>query len=207
MAIQGVMSGARREGESDALYTWARRLERHRARVFARRPWLSRAAVAVVLRGAPAGVELLLVQRANRRGDRWSGHLAFPGGLEQSGDPDSVSTAVRETLEEAGLDLRVAARPLGPLSELVTARHGSLAPLVVAPWVFALVADPGLLLGSELSAAHWVSLEELRSRRNARSKLGRASGWFSKSQGEPVGRSVLWGLTLAFVDDLVRLGE
>ena len=62
-----------------------------------------RAAVAVVL--APDPDSVLLIRRADREGDRWSGHLAFPGGRWSPGDAGLVDTARRETLEEVGLDL------------------------------------------------------------------------------------------------------
>lgn len=172
-------------------------------RRFSRRSWLSRAAVALVLRETAGGVELLLGRRAQAPGDRWSGHLAFPGGLEQPGDADARATAARESLEEAGLDLGRQARYLGALSQLITARHGSVAPLVVAPQVFALVEPVEPVLGPELVSATWVSLDALRRLRAARSRLGRALGWFSPAHGERLGETSLWGLTLAFVDELV----
>lgn len=176
-----------------------------RPREFARRTWLARAAVAVVLRETAGGVELLLVRRAHAPGDRWSGHLAFPGGLEQPGDADAPATAARETLEEAGLDLGQHARRIGALSQLLTARHGSVAPLVVAPVVFALTDAVEPVLGSELTSSSWVAVDALRRSRAARSRLGRACGWFSPAYGERLGETPLWGLTLAFVDELVAL--
>ncbi len=41
---------------------------------------LTRAAVAAILRPAPAGPELLFIHRAEDPRDPWSGHMAFPGG-------------------------------------------------------------------------------------------------------------------------------
>ena len=199
------MPVARREERGEALYTWAVRLGRYRPRTFAHRSWLRRAAVAVVLRDGPDGVEVLLAERAVAAGDRWSGHVAFPGGLAARGDVDALATAVRETQEETGLDLAVAARPIGALSELVTASHRSLAPLVVAPRVFALVGPADLSLGAELTRAHWVGLAGIARARRPRSRLGRSLGWFSPRGGVPVAGAVLWGLTLAFLDELVAL--
>jgi len=46
---------------------------------------------------------LLLIRRANR-GDRWSNHLAFPGGHIDPADAGPLRTALRETHEELGLD-------------------------------------------------------------------------------------------------------
>ena len=55
-----------------------------------------------VRRGDP---ELLFIRRASRVGDRWTGHVAFPGGKMESVDQDDRATSMRETLEEIGLDL------------------------------------------------------------------------------------------------------
>jgi len=50
--------------------------------------------------------ELLLIRRAKRQGDPWSGHIGFPGGrLEQSDQGNPFQTAIRETREEIGVCL------------------------------------------------------------------------------------------------------
>jgi 8-oxo-dGTP pyrophosphatase MutT (NUDIX family) len=49
--------------------------------------------------------EVLFIKRASRVGDRWTGHVALPGGKRDPEDADDVATAVRETWEETGLDL------------------------------------------------------------------------------------------------------
>lgn len=49
--------------------------------------------------------EILFIKRAGRVGDRWSGHVAFPGGRRDPPDVDDRATAIRETREEVGLDL------------------------------------------------------------------------------------------------------
>ena len=51
--------------------------------------------------------EILFIKRAARKGDRWTSHIAFPGGKRESDDVDDLSTSVRETKEEVGLDLDV----------------------------------------------------------------------------------------------------
>src|SRR5258706_13265424 len=79
-----------------------------------------RAAVALVLSpslaDAPA-LSLLLVRRAERDGDPWSGHMALPGGHAHPSDVDLLHTARRETLEEVGIDL-TDAELLGRLDEV-----------------------------------------------------------------------------------------
>ena len=55
------------------------------------------AAVALLL--TPDPDRLLLIRRAEREGDPWSGHLALPGGRRDESDTDLLATALRETFE------------------------------------------------------------------------------------------------------------
>jgi 8-oxo-dGTP pyrophosphatase MutT (NUDIX family) len=49
--------------------------------------------------------EILYIKRATRASDRWSNHIAFPGGRQEPGDESSLYTSLRETWEEVGIDL------------------------------------------------------------------------------------------------------
>jgi 8-oxo-dGTP pyrophosphatase MutT (NUDIX family) len=50
--------------------------------------------------------EVLFIKRAARAGDRWTSHVALPGGKrDERLDADDCATAVRETWEEVGLVL------------------------------------------------------------------------------------------------------
>ena len=55
-----------------------------------------------VQQGVP---EVLFIKRAARRGDRWTNHIALPGGKRESGDLSDRATSMRETSEEVGLEL------------------------------------------------------------------------------------------------------
>ena len=50
---------------------------------------------------------MLFIKRAVRKGDRWTGHVAFSGGKMEADDLNDCSTSVRETKEEIGLDLDI----------------------------------------------------------------------------------------------------
>ena len=49
--------------------------------------------------------EILFIKRATRVGDKWNGHVALPGGKRDPEDDDDAVTAMREALEEVGIDL------------------------------------------------------------------------------------------------------
>jgi 8-oxo-dGTP pyrophosphatase MutT (NUDIX family) len=121
---------------------------------------LMEAAVAVVVRAA-SDVEILLIKRAEHVHDPWSGHMAFPGGRRHDSDRDLLETALRETEEETGVELRRSGELLGPLDEVEPRTH-RLPPLVIAPYVLAV--PPGGELRpdpAEVEAALWVPVAEL----------------------------------------------
>src|SRR5262245_40561566 len=119
------------------------------------------AAVSVLLRDGDDGLETLFIHRAVRAGDRWSGQIAFPGGRREPTDPDLLTTAIRETREEVGVDLAHAER-LGVLDDLHP-RTPVLPPVVVRPFVFALTERPTIGASPEVQSAFWVSFHALQS--------------------------------------------
>jgi 8-oxo-dGTP pyrophosphatase MutT (NUDIX family) len=139
---------------ADALATRAREEPAHDA-------GLPRAAVAVLLRPGAEGLELLLIRRAEREGDPWSGHVALPGGREQAEDASPAHTAARETHEEVGIDVRAGGRLLGALQP-VWPQSARAPGIVVRPFVFAVPANAEAVPNEEVDAAVWIPLRELR---------------------------------------------
>lgn len=121
-----------------------------------------RAAVALVFRdGAQGGLELLFIRRAEHERDPWSGHMGFPGGRREPGDPDLEATAVRETLEETSLDLAGDGEWLGALDEVKALARGRPVDLVIAPFVFQLRRRLDGAASHEVVSLHWLPLERL----------------------------------------------
>lgn len=119
-----------------------------------------RAAIALVLAsnaGPRSPLSLLMVRRAEREGDPWSGHMALPGGHAQSEDASLAGTARRETREEVGIDLG-GAELLGRLDDVSPLRSSDL---VVSPFVFWTGDPPALRLSPEIAEALWIPLEML----------------------------------------------
>ncbi|HEY4157851.1 MAG TPA: CoA pyrophosphatase [Polyangiaceae bacterium] len=115
------------------------------------------AAVSVVIHEADAALSILLIERAQRATDPWSGHMALPGGHYEPHDVDLRATAERETREEVGLDLTLVDL-LGSLPERPPAHTTELS---IQPFVYWLFTRPELRLNHEVSAAIWVPLAPL----------------------------------------------
>lgn len=169
-------------------------------------PAVRKAAVAAVLREAPAGVELLFIRRAEHPRDPWSGQMGLPGGRVDPGDASPLAAALRETREEIGLDLESGGRPLGRLSEVRTHLPLGSVPHSVVPFAFAVDGEPVLRPNHEVQETLWVPLSFLADRRNRSSFT-----WVRKGLPLPMpcityrGR-VVWGLTLRIVDELLEVG-
>lgn len=145
-------------------------LVRHLARALVERPGREipvregarAAAVLLVLRARADGEpELLMIKRADAEGDPWSGHIACPGGRAEPADADLAATAVRETLEETGVDVARDGRVLGHLDDL-SPLNPHLPPLVIRPYVALVRSDVRIVGSAEVAAAFWVPLETLR---------------------------------------------
>lgn len=162
--------------------------------------WMRMAAVAVIFREAPAGLELLFVRRRVRPGRRWSGDVAFPGGLAERHETPEA-TARREAREEVGLDLGAC---LGRLSAQLTLEPRRARPMRVVPVVFVVEGDPPLACEPrEIAQAFWVPWSSIA---RARTR------WIRRSVGPlpllapslPVAGHPLWGLTLQMTRELRR---
>lgn len=162
------------------------------------------AAVSLVLCDEGAGPSLLFIERTERDQDPWSGHLGFPGGRVEAEDRGVREAALRETLEETGLDL-AGAEDLGRLDDLL----GAYVPVVVSCFVFGLRRRPTLNLNpEEVTGAFWFSLEGLLDPRLGRNKVFRFRG---KESTHPAiqlledGRPYLWGITYRLVSRFLEI--
>ena len=159
------------------------------------------AAIALILVDLGSSLDFLLIERATREGDPWSGHMALPGGHREATDADLAATAERETLEEVGLDLRAQGEFLGRLSDCMPIRG---VPIAVRPYVYLLPARPTLLLSAEVRRALWVPVAPLLD--------GARQATYTLSRGDErlelpawdIDGSLVWGLTYRVLDEFFR---
>lgn len=160
------------------------------------------ASVAVVIREANDREEVLLIRRADREGDAWSGQVALPGGMVSSADKTFEETARREAKEELGADLSAPGAFLGYLRE----RRTHARDIVVVPSVFRLVASEDLKPNQEVASYEWASLDQLAA------EHARSSYLIPRTGGQiPVpcifhGGLVIWGLTERILSEVLELG-
>lgn len=182
-------------------------LHQRRAKTRRFRRFMIRSAVAAIVRPSQDNadeLEVLLIKRAEREGDRWSGHMAFPGGRLEAKDKTAREAAIRETEEEIGLSLNQA-QYIGRLSDVMTLAHGTKKPMVVSPYVFQISGDPELTLNYEVAEVVWVPLSFLADHANRDTMR-----WERKGVGMTLPcyfyqKYRIWGLTLRMLDELTTL--
>lgn len=161
------------------------------------------AAVAAILRQAVGGLEVLFIRRAERDGDPWSGHMAFPGGRRAPADKDLLATAVRETLEEIGVDLERCAELVGVLDDQDATGRSTARPLPTRPFVFELLSSPQMTPNHEVCEIFWAPVEPLLLGERRTSIDVQYKGESYTLPGWDVEGRVVWGLTYRMLSTLL----
>lgn len=183
------------------------RLAGHRPSRKLLRPLMKRSAVAIILQVQAGELHILMIKRAERKGDPWSGHMAFPGGRMDRDDRNGFDAAVRETEEEVGLTLGPEDQCIGRLSDLNARPHRGALGMAVSPFVFHLDREVSFVPNYEVAEVVWVPLEFLLDTDNREQMVWERTGvkiplpcYFYE------GRRI-WGLSLAMLDELMDLIE
>jgi 8-oxo-dGTP pyrophosphatase MutT (NUDIX family) len=172
-----------------------------RAPVTVADPAVSEASVALIVGSDPDSI--LIIRRAERSGDPWSGHMGLPGGRRDARDEHLLATAIRETQEEVGLILQ-ASDLLGALDD-VAPRSRSPAPVFARPFVFGVPGQPTLRPNSEVSAARWVPFEVLTDPAILRDFTLEIAGASRTFPAYHIEEGTIWGMTERMLTSLFGL--
>jgi 8-oxo-dGTP pyrophosphatase MutT (NUDIX family) len=163
------------------------------------------AAVAIILGAAPASPDILLIKRAEKQGDPWSGQMALPGGRMDPTDGGLLDTVMREVLEETGIDLGTAT-VLGELDDFHP-RNPILPRVIVRPFVFGLSARPEVVPNHEVALHMWASVDALLASSGQAEIEIRGSRLTRDAYllGSPDAPHVVWGMTHRILTPFLRL--
>jgi len=168
---------------------------------------MKRSAVAMILQVRQGELHILMIKRADREGDPWSGHMAFPGGRMDKADAHGYAVAVRETREEVGLSLGPQDQCIGRLSDINARPHRGAFGMAVSPFVFRLEREVEFTPNYEVAEVVWVPLEFLLDTDNREEMTWEYKGVKIPMPCYLYGERRIWGLSLMMLDELMDLVE
>ncbi|MEM8498182.1 MAG: CoA pyrophosphatase [Pseudomonadota bacterium] len=178
------------------------------------RRYMVRAAVTMILRQSKQanddpqvdGIEVLMMRRAERKGDPWSGHMSFPGGKMESKDDNSFEASLRELAEETGIPRPDdVLRSVGRLSDVLTRNHSGRKPMVVTPFVFELTEEVDFSPNHEVAELVWIPLGFLRNQDHREVMHWDFRGTRINLPCYYYQTRRIWGLSLTMLDEMILL--
>ncbi len=152
------------------------------------KPEYEYAAVALITRNN----KVIIEKRSVMAGDPWSGQFSLPGGHLSKHDALLKETAIRETLEETGVNLNEVGRYLGHFGPFVPKNKQNLR---VYAYAFVLQKPVQLVPSKESEFLMWLDLSKVRATE------GEHGNEFRFSKG------TIWGLTARILEKFLELCE
>jgi 8-oxo-dGTP pyrophosphatase MutT (NUDIX family) len=176
------------------------RLRAYQADVSMATPGVPRASVIMIMAPGQTEVEVLMIERAQREGDPWSGQMAFPGGKRDPEDSSDLACGLREVDEELSLRLQEA-DVLSALSPANTGWRPDRPEMWVFPFIFMLSEQPAVVCNQEVASAVWVPVSVLLDlQRRERLHWDLEEGTYESEMIPFAGREI-WGLSLRMINE------
>lgn len=162
------------------------------------------ACVSLILKKSFDHFELAFIRRAHNPQDPWSGQIAFPGGRREKEDANDIATALRETREEVGWQLKESDF-LGFLSDVQARSRSGILNFFLRPLVFYVSADQPLdqIDPKEVDQVFWISHEYLENPKHKTSVDIPSRGFDLPGIKLPTG-DTLWGLTYMVTQEILQ---
>jgi 8-oxo-dGTP pyrophosphatase MutT (NUDIX family) len=158
----------------------------------------------VILREERDRYSMLFIKRREYLSDLFSGHMAFPGGKMQKGDENKLETAIRETLEETGIDLRKDGRILGELDDVSPvnprARH-----YIVTPYVALVGEDIRVKPNEEVAEFVWIPISNFMDEKTLEIRVIERYGMRLEDFAFHYQKYVIWGMTARILRQFLYL--
>jgi len=164
---------------------------------------MKRSSVAILIREREKIFEVLMIKRAERLGDPWSGHMAFPGGRRDRGDKNSFTTAIRETSEEVGICLPECARYLGRLSDQKARSSQFNLGMLVTPFIFFMIREEQFRLNYEVASSIWIPLDFFANPKNREVMVWSRGSFSMEVPCYKYDKYCVWGLSLSMLMELI----
>lgn len=165
---------------------------------------IRQAAVTLLLRESQSAAELLIIKRAERDGDPWSGHLALPGGRAEPEDADLLATAARETHEEIGVDLLSGGEFVGQLP-LIAPKNPGLPQIEITPLVALVPPQYEFRFSDEVVTAFWIQVEWLKRDGRSGEYRWKSGSAMQKLPAYPTEQGLIWGITERILTNFLEL--
>jgi len=152
--------------------------------------------VSIIIREFNSSFEVLLIKRTTKNSDKFSGHMAFPGGVKEVSDKDSLVTAIRETKEEIGLDTKSNCILIGRFSDYKPV-NPDVNRFIVSPFIFFLDNTDADLVKckEEVEDIVWVPLDFLISKLDESNRIGTKNNSTYKDNVFEYKNYKVWGVT------------
>ena len=165
---------------------------------------IPQAAVTVILHEESGIARLMIIKRADREGDPWSGHLALPGGRAHPEDSDLIATAARETREEVGMNLFDGGQFIGRLPVLNPSTP-RLPPIEILPLVAIAPPEFSLILNHEVASAFWMGVDYLKQQGLSSHYSMNFGPYTKKWPAYPSDEGPIWGITERILSNFLSL--
>ncbi len=165
---------------------------------------IPQAAVTVILHEESGIARLMIIKRADREGDPWSGHLALPGGRVHPEDADLIATAARETHEEVGMNIFDGGKFLGCLPVLAPSTP-RLPPIEITPLVAIAPPEFNLTLSHEVASAFWITVDYLKQQGLSDHYSMNFGSHTQKWPAYPSDEGPIWGITERILTNFLSL--